>query len=164
MERFMELYSDVYGDLYRLAYYYLGNAEDARDAVQDTSLAAYEHFHRLKQEASFRPWIFRILVNRCKSCLRKRKRKELPLEEISEMCRPETAELSSQTEVLELLSVLKEEERLIVVLTVFGGYKGQEIARLLKKKHSTIRSKYRRALKKLEQELNKEPKGKEMRG
>ena len=79
------------------------------------------------------------------------------------MCGLETADLSLQTQVLELLSVLKEEERLIVVLTVFGGYKGQEIARLLKKKHSTIRSKYRRALKKLEQELSKEPKGKEMR-
>ena len=84
-------------------------------------------------------------------------------EDALEVCGLETADLSLQTQVLELLSVLKEEERLIVVLTVFGGYKGQEIARLLKKKHSTIRSKYRRALKKLEQELSKEPKGKEMR-
>ena len=164
MERFVELYREVYSGLYRLAYYYLGNGEDARDAVQDTALAACEHFHRLRQEASFRPWIFRILVNNCKSSLRKRKREESPLEEALEVCSPKGEALSAQSEVLELLSVLKEEERLIVVLTVFGGYKGQEIAGLLKKKHSTIRSKYRRALKKLEQELQKEPEGKEMRG
>ena len=163
MERLMELYSEVYRDLCRLAYYYLGNAEDAEDAVQDTALAAYEHFPGLKQKASFRPWIFRILVNHCRRCLKKRKRTMYVPEDALEVCGLETADLSLQTQVLELLSVLKEEERLIVVLTVFGGYKGQEIARLLKKKHSTIRSKYRRALKKLEQELSKEPKGKEMR-
>ena len=51
---------------------------------------------------------------------------------------------------------LEEEERLIVTLTIFGGYKGEEIARLLNKNHSTIRSKYRRALKKLESELVQE--------
>ena len=29
MERFMEQYQAVYKDMYRLAYYYMGNAEDA---------------------------------------------------------------------------------------------------------------------------------------
>lgn len=156
MERFMELYQTVYQDLYRLAYYYMGNREDAQDMVQDTVLAAYEHFPGLKQEASFRPWIFRILVNRCKSSLRKHGRKVIPVEDCTQMGQEQTSGLSSQAEVLELLDTLKEDERLIVVLSVFGGYKGEEIARLLNKKHSTIRSKYHRALKKLRQELEPE--------
>lgn len=70
-------------------------------------------------------------------------------------------ELSSQTELLELLSCLEQEERLIVVLRVFGGYKSEEIARILNKNHSTVRSRYRRALKKLERELEQ---GKEKQG
>ena len=153
MERFMELYQTVYADLYRLAYYYMGNAQDAEDAVQDAVLSAYEHFGSLKEEASFRPWIFRILVNRCKQSLRKRGRRELPVEEIAEVSGQKSTELSSQAEMLELLDVLSGEERLIVTLTVFGGYKGEEIARILNRNHSTVRSKYRRALKKLEQEV-----------
>ena len=84
MEHFMELYQTVYADLYRLAYYYMGNAQDAEDAVQDAALAACEHFDRLKKEASFRPWIFRILVNRCRTVLKKRKRQEIPMEEPQE--------------------------------------------------------------------------------
>ena len=40
-----------------------------------------------------------------------------------------------------------------MALAVFGGYKGEEIARMLHLNHNTIRSKYRRALKKLEQKL-----------
>lgn len=150
MEGFMELYQAVYKDMYRLAYYYMGNAEDAEDAVQETAMAAYEHFGRLKDKTAFRPWIFKILVNRCKKSLKKRSRKEVQREELEGSYEPS---LTSQAEVLELLGKLDQEERLIVTLTIYGGYKGEEIARMLNKKHSTIRSKYRRALKKLESEL-----------
>lgn len=153
MERFMELYQKVYGDLYRLAYYYMGNGQDAEDAVQDAVLSAYEHFGSLKEEASFRPWIFRILVNHCKRSLKRRGRREIPIEDAVKASEAGSTGLDSQAEVLELLDVLSDEERLIVALYVFGGYKGEEIARLLNRNHNTIRSKYRRALKKLGKEL-----------
>lgn len=156
MERFMELYQTVYQDLYRLAYFYLGNAADAEDAVQETALAACEHFEKLKNQEAFRPWIFRILVNCCRKYWRRRKGRELPLEEMEQAYEPK---LSSWAEVRELLRCLDEEERLIVALRVFGGYQSQEIARMLNRNHSTIRSRYRRALKKLEQEVAQ---GKEM--
>ena len=57
----------------------------------------------------------------------------------------------------ELLKTLEAEERLIVTLMVFEGYKSLEIAQMLHRNHSTIRSKYRRALQKLKKELLKEP-------
>lgn len=153
MERFVELYQTVYKDLYRLAFYYLGNQQDAEDAVQETALSAYEHFGRLRNEESFRPWIFKILVNCCRQCRRRRKTWERPVENPEGSCQ---AARSSKAEIEEMLNGLTEEERLIVMLTVFGGYKGREIARILNKNHSTIRSKYRRALKKLESGFHKE--------
>ena len=48
---------------------------------------------------------------------------------------------------------LKEEERLIVGLSVFGGYTSEEIAGILDKNHSTVRSRYRRALQKMRKKL-----------
>ena len=153
MERFMELYRTVYKDLYRLAYYYVGNAADAEDLVQEAVLAAYENFGKLREEEAFRVWIFRILTNCCRKHFRKNWRTEAEVESPEGFYEPE---LSAGTQVRELLGSLSKEERLIVVLTVFGGYKSQEIARMLKKNHSTVRSKYRRALKKLELELRQE--------
>lgn len=150
MERFIELYETVYKDLYRLAYYYLGNAQDAEDAVGETVLKAYEKFSSLRNEDAFRGWIFKILVNQCKSQLRKsgsRKNAEF-LEEPSYH-----PELGDTVMAKDLLSCLSEEERQIVALAVFGGYRGEEIAKMLHRRHSTIRSKYRRALKKLEQQI-----------
>ena len=157
MERFMELYQMIYQDLYRLAYYYMGNAQDAEDAVQDAVLSAYEHFHQLKKEASFRPWIFCILVNHCKKMLKKQSHKEFSVENPQDILPAKHNELNSQAELLELLKTLEAEERLIVTLMVFEGYKSLEIAQMLHRNHSTIRSKYRRALQKLKKELLKEP-------
>ena len=150
MERFMVLYESVYKDLYRLAYYYLGNPQDAEDVVSETVLRAYEKFSSLRSEDAFRSWIFKILVNQCNSFLRKRmSRKTEELVEESSI----QGELGDTVIVKEMLAVLSEEERKIVALAVFGGYKGEEIAKMMHARHSTIRSKYRRALKKLEKSL-----------
>ena len=160
MERFLKLYGEVYQDLYRFACYYLGNPQDAEDAVQDAALAAWKHFGELKREEAFRAWIFQILVNICRRSLRKKGRHGFLSEDPAkdqEVWKKELQEqnLSERLEILELLSGLDEEERLIVLLFVFGGYKGEEIAGMLGRRHSTIRSRYRRALKKLEQTLQK---------
>lgn len=150
MERFMELYGMVYQDLYRLAYYYLGNSHDAEDVVSETVLKAYENFSKLRKEEAFRGWIFKILVNQCNTRLRKKMSRGAAELKEDIIYQPE---LDDQLIVGELISGLSKEERMIVTLSVFGGYKSEEIAKLLHKRHSTIRSKYRRALKKLEQKL-----------
>lgn len=153
MERFMVLYEMIYKDLYRLAYYYLGNSQDAEDVVGETVLKAYENFGKLRNEEAFKGWIFKILVNQCNTKLRRRMSRQTA--ELAEELKYE-APLEDQLIVSELLKDLSDEERKIVVLSVYGGYKGEEIAKLLKKPHSTVRSKYRRALKKLEEKLKKE--------
>ena len=161
MEEFMKLYETVYQDLYRVAYYYLGNGADAEDAVQDAVLAAWENFGKLRRKEAFRAWIFQILANVCKKSLRRRALRgypsENPLQEgNAEKGTAEEGGLTERLEILELLSGLDEEERMIILLSVFGGYKGEEIAGILKRRHSTVRSRYRRALKKLERKLQRE--------
>ena len=150
MEQFLELYETVYKDLYRLAYYYLGNSQDAEDVVGETVLKAYEKFATLRKKEAFKSWIFKILVNQCMVFLRKKS-----VEKTGELVEEHGFESKPEDTVVteELLSYLSKEERQIVALSVFGGYKGEEIAKILHMKHSTVRSKYRRALKKLEQYL-----------
>ena len=48
---------------------------------------------------------------------------------------------------------LEDEERFIVALSVLGGYTSEEIAGILNRNHSTIRSRYRRALQKMRRRL-----------
>ena len=150
MEHFWELYELVYKDMYRLAYYYLGNAQDAEDVVGETVIKAYEKFGSLRKKEAFKSWIFAVLVNQCKTFLCKKTEKGTT--ELGEEPSFEPS-MEDNTVVKDLLSVLSEEEKQIVVLSVFGGYKGEEIARVLHIKHGTVRTKYRRALKKMERYL-----------
>lgn len=156
MKKFMEQYELVYRDLYRLAYYYLGNAEDAEDAVQDTVLAAFEGYGKLKKQESFRAWIFKILVVQCKRRMRGFYKETAELTENSSIHEPDYTE---RTYIQTVFQSLSDEERLIVSLIVFGGYKGEEVAGILGKKHSTIRSRYCRAIKKLRTRLKEEENG-----
>ena len=59
---------------YRKAYYYLGNAADAEDAVQDAILSAYKNLDQFKGEAQMSTWLTSIVINCARMRLRKRPR------------------------------------------------------------------------------------------
>ncbi|MBD8497310.1 sigma-70 family RNA polymerase sigma factor [Paenibacillus arenosi] len=62
---------DVY---YRLAYSYMGNEHDALDAMEDMIVTLYEKIDQLQKSEAFSSWSKTILVNRCKTLLRKKER------------------------------------------------------------------------------------------
>lgn len=150
MERFIALYETVYKDLYYLALYYTGNSQDAEDVVSETVLKAYEKFSDLRKEEAFRSWIIRILINQCKRQYRigKIHKSETFVTEPSYV-----PALEDKLVTKEMMRILSREERMIVGLFVFCGYKGEEIAELMSLNHSTVRSKYRRAMDKLRKQI-----------
>ncbi len=60
----MARYRDSFG-LYAL--HMLGNREDAQEAMQDSFLRAYGALGRCRQPDRFGAWLFRIVVNRCRT-------------------------------------------------------------------------------------------------
>lgn len=149
-DAFAKLYEDVYQDLYRFARYTLKNSQDAEDAVSDAVLDAYKNIGKLKDPLAFRSWMFQIVSCKCKKKIKEYAKKT---EELNDQLTDGEVGHTSNLNVLEALGTLSEEERLIVTMSIFGGYKGKEIGDILHIKHSTIRSKYRRALEKLKQIL-----------
>jgi RNA polymerase sigma-70 factor, ECF subfamily len=57
----------------RLAYSYLGDWEEARDAVQEAFLRVHRRAGQFRGDAELGTWFYRILSNHCKDCLRRRK-------------------------------------------------------------------------------------------
>ena len=156
MEEFMQYYEKVYPQMYRTALYYMRNCQEAEDAVQDAVLTAYEKFYQLKDREKFAPWIMQILVNRCRRRMKSWFRREEDIQNISisgENALSKETDFAMAAAVKQVFWELKEEERLIVALSVFGGYTGEEIADMLNMNHSTIRSRYRRALQKMKKKL-----------
>jgi len=59
----------------RFATRMLGNREDAEDATQETFLRAYRSLARYEERQAFRTWLFKILINRCRTAVVRRERR-----------------------------------------------------------------------------------------
>src|SRR5206468_8669440 len=71
--------------IFSLAYGMLGREEDARDATQETLLAAFRNLRGFRGEAKVSSWLHRIAVNQCITRQRRAKvRSESALEDAQE--------------------------------------------------------------------------------
>ncbi|HEX7771428.1 MAG TPA: sigma-70 family RNA polymerase sigma factor, partial [Pyrinomonadaceae bacterium] len=93
VERALTGDADAFGELVRrwerrifaLTYGMLGREEDARDATQETFLAAFRNLRGFRGEAKVSSWLHRIAVNQCISRQRRaRVRSESALEDEQE--------------------------------------------------------------------------------
>jgi RNA polymerase sigma-70 factor (ECF subfamily) len=73
---FTELVNRHYADCSRFAHRMLGHRQDAEDAMQETFLSAYGALGRYREQHTFRAWLYRILINRCRSIARQRRRRQ----------------------------------------------------------------------------------------
>jgi RNA polymerase sigma-70 factor, ECF subfamily len=68
----VERYRDRYA---RYALHMLGNREDAEEALQDAFARAYRSLGRCDDPERFAAWLFRILMNRCRTIAARRGRR-----------------------------------------------------------------------------------------
>lgn len=74
-DAFRALVDAHYDELGRFARRYLGQREDAEDALQETFLRAYRALGEYVEREAFRAWLFRILLNRCRTLAKQRGRR-----------------------------------------------------------------------------------------
>lgn len=74
LDRFAELVDRYQAPAIRLAYTFLGNYEDARDASQDAFVSVYRSLASFRGGAKFSTWLYRIVINKCKDAHRRRVR------------------------------------------------------------------------------------------
>lgn len=147
----------------------VGNAEDARDVVQEAFLSAYQSLHSFKGDSLFFTWLYRIAVNTAISYKRKQKvllrlhqgmDAGLGMEpaDPSDMARPDHAiELAEEERrVHDALGRLSPEHRAVLVMKDLEGQKYEEMAEILEVPIGTVRSRLHRARLELRDILVKE--------
>lgn len=140
---------DNYEAMYRLAYTYVRNEEDALDIVQESVYKAIKNASKVQQESYIRTWLWRIVMNTALDLIRSRKQ-EVTLEEAGETGKEDTYQ---DFDTLEALKILDEREKAVVVLRFFEDRKLDEIAQILQENANTVKTILYRSLKKLRIEL-----------
>lgn len=141
----------------RAALGFLGDPDDARDAVQDAFVDAFKSLARFDADRPFAPWFYRILRNGCHDRLRRRKPR-FALERLADCVAegeegdPERVRERHAARALlwRGLERIGAEHREVLVLKEIDGFSYAELAEILEIPEGTVASRLyhaRRALK-----------------
>jgi RNA polymerase sigma-70 factor, ECF subfamily len=156
--------------IFALCFGMLTREDEARDATQETFIAAYRSAARFRGEAKVSSWLHRIAVNQCLTVKRRAKtRAEDYLDEESgESDRIFIAPISfspgNEAEQSERLRVVRQavgslpvDLKQVVVMKEFEEMTFQEISDILELPLSTVKSRLYTALKQLKMKLDRLP-------
>ena len=157
---FNELVKATYADTYALALRLVGNADDARDVVQDTYLRAFRAISRFRGDAAVGTWLFRITSNCAHNVVRRRRPTETITDATIAIDRdpthdPETAAEGSELRArfLAALSLLPAKLREVVELREMADLSHDAIAKKLGITESAAKVRLHRARAKLREHL-----------
>ncbi len=137
----------------------------AEELTQDVFLKAYQKLGSLKKPQSFASWLYVSASRRCIAWQRKKRLPTIPFDETKSTQRQETAysqyvveekqriyEETQRDVVKQLLAKLPESERTVITLHYFSEMSSFEIGTFLGVSANTVRSRLRRAQKRLQKE------------
>lgn len=144
--------------LFNFVMRFMNSEEEARDACQDTFVNAYRNLAKFKKQSRFSSWLFKIAINRCNTLLRKRKRWKMffdPMGEKEEYVDRLAEDLSAEQTVereqiyeriRRAIAQLPPEQKTVLLLKEYEGYKFHEISEMLDCPVSTVKSRMYYAL------------------
>ncbi|WP_431607402.1 RNA polymerase sigma factor [Peribacillus frigoritolerans] len=147
---FLKLFQKYEQDIYRMAYVYVKNKDDALDVVQEVAYRSFKKIDTLKKPEYFKTWLIKIAISCAVDCLRKNKKVVQLKPEYEEFISSSDVEdISLSLSLNQIVNELNEDEKSIVILKYYEGYSFKEIAELLNMPLGTSKSILYRALEKL---------------
>lgn len=147
---------DKYSDMVlRIAYTYLKNRADAEDIVQDVFLRIIDKKPSFNDESHEKSWLIRATINMCKNKVNMfwNKNKCL-IDDVQEFAVSD--KYNTDTSVFQAVMALGEKYRVVVYMYYYEGYSTPEIADVIGKNETTIRSLLHRARNKLKDMLKED--------
>lgn len=151
-EAFEQLISSVRQKLYRTAYSYVRNEQDALDMYQETIYTAYISLKTLKKPESFPSWIIKILVFKSIDFIRKESRHFTTDDEqmFAELISTENVDfITHSMDLSEAFKFLDPTIKTLILLRYYHELSIKEISILMNRPEGTVKSDLNRAKKKL---------------
>ncbi|MDX8362700.1 MULTISPECIES: sigma-70 family RNA polymerase sigma factor [Bacillaceae] len=149
-DRFLYLINNNQEKMYKIAYSYVKNKDDALDIVQETVYKAYISYDKVKKAQYENTWLTRILINVSIDFIKKNKRVvSIDTNLIENISDSRKDLVHEQIFVKEALEKLNEKQKTVIILRFFEDMKLEEIAQILNLPTSTIKSTLYRALKEM---------------
>ena len=150
---YLMLFEQFEADIYRMAYVYVKNKEDALDLVQEVAYQSFKKIDTLKKPEYVKTWLMRITIN-CALNLIKENNKVMPLHtDFEGLVGAEDTDIALAVSLHKLIDLLKEDEKSVILLKYYDDRTLKEISEILEMPLGTAKSVLYRALDKLRQNL-----------
>lgn len=146
-EAFEMLISSVRVKLYRTAYTYVRNEQDALDLYQDAIYEAYLSIKKLKKPEQFQSWIIKIIIFKSIDFIRKSSKHFLAEDKLFEHLgiKEKYNELENSLDLTEAFSFLDTTYKTMLILRFYHDLSIKEIAELMDYPEGTVKSNLHRA-------------------
>lgn len=155
---FEQVYRTYSRFVYNVAYRMAGTVEEAEEITQDVFLTIHQKLDKFRFESAFKTWIYRITVNSSLNYfkkMRKDQNKTVQYEDQYEYEQPQhevyaqIEKESKSSQIQKLLDCLNPDQRACIVLRNVEGLSYEQIAESLNVNINTVRTRLKRARKKL---------------
>lgn len=134
-----EAYMDM---IYRVAYSWTKNSDDANDVTQDVLLQLYKETKKFESEEHLKKWLIRVTINQCKMFFRSPWRR---FEDINDYAETLGFEDKSHLDLFHAVMKLDKKYRVPLMLFYFEGYSTADIALLMNIPEKTVSTRLSRA-------------------
>lgn len=145
-ERLILLHSE---QLYRTAYVYVKNEQDALDVVQETVYKAFISVGQVKEPKYFVTWLTKILIRNCYRVLNQ----QTAVADLIEQIPVKESSREEHLDLIDALSHLRKEYRDVLVLFYFHDVPMKEIASFIGITLNTVKTYLRRGREELKKQL-----------
>jgi len=149
-QAFLKLFQDYEQDIYKMAFIYVKNQNDALDVVQETAYRSFKTIKNLRKPQYFKTWLIRIAINCSLDLLRKRQKVVQLKPEFEENISSDiTDDIALEITVSDLIDRLNEIEKGVVILRYYEGLTFKEVSETLDIPLGTAKTILYRSLEKL---------------
>lgn len=158
-----KVYREHATGILRMCFLYLGDYQQAEDAMQETFVKVFRHFGKFQRKSDVKTWITRIAINVCKDMLADNKvRRALPMsnEEFEAQLEEPVAGRRSEFGLVEdkmvltrAIGRLEDKLREVVVLFYYQELTTKEITQIVGVPRTTVEFRLKQARKLLKNDL-----------
>lgn len=162
---FSQLVERHYRFMFKAAWQWCGNREDAEDIAQETAIKLARNIGGFRFEAAFTSWLYRLTLNTAKDIYRAKNRRglrELPLFDDVDYVAPDLTpeEKMHHKDLLRTIAALPETLRETILLVCWQGLSHAEAGKLLECSEGTVSWRLHEARKKIAEKLDERQKEK----
>lgn len=131
--------------LYKMAFLYVKDEQDALEVIHETVYRAFLNIEKLKKAKFFNTWITRILINVSIDFLKKKGKNEMLDEStpiIKERCEISTEE---KLDLYNAIDLLNDNYKTVIIMMYFNDMKIKDISKVMEIPENTVKTYLRRA-------------------